>query len=386
MRPGVLTVNAGSSSVKYALYAAAAQPGAPVVAGQVEGIGSTADSLTHGQAFEQLLDRVGASASDVGVAVVGHRIVHGGTAFGAPALIDDMVYGALRALEPLAPLHQPHNLAGVAAARAAFPGVPQVACFDTAFHHSQPAVQQRFALPAQWHEAGVRRYGFHGLSYESIAAQLAATEPDVARGRVVVAHLGNGASMCAMHGGRSVATTMGFSTLDGLTMGTRCGRLDAGVLLHLMSHHGLDATALSRLLYDHSGLLGLSGLSADMRTLLGSAAPLAELAVDHFVETAARELAGMASALRGIDALVFTGGIGQHAAPVRARLVQACGWMGLALDEAANSAAERAINAPGSTVQIRVLRTDEEAVIARHALQVAGLAPSAPDATIETPP
>jgi acetate kinase len=374
MRAGVLTVNAGSSSVKYALYVADAQPGAPVVAGQVEGIGSTANALTHRQAFEQLLDRVGSTAQDIRVAVVGHRIVHGGAAFGAPALIDDAVYGALKALEPLAPLHQPHNLAGVAAARAAFPGVPQVACFDTAFHHSQPAVQQRFALPAQWHEADVRRYGFHGLSYESIAAQLAATETAIARGRVVVAHLGNGASMCAMHGGRSVATTMGFSTLDGLTMGTRCGRLDAGVVLHLMSHHGLDATALSKLLYDQSGLLGLSGLSADMRTLLGSAAPLAALAVDHFVETAARELAGMASALRGIDALVFTGGIGQHAAPVRARLVQACGWMGLVLDEAANAAGARVIDAPGSAVRIRVLRTDEEGVIARHALSVARLA------------
>jgi acetate kinase len=366
MRPGVLTVNAGSSSVKYALYAAAAEPGAPWVAGQVEGLGSTANSLTHGQAFEQLLDRVGSSAGDLRVAVVGHRIVHGGAAFGAPALIDDAVYAALKALEPLAPLHQPHNLAGVAAARAAFPGVPQVACFDTAFHHTQPAVQQRFALPLRWHEAGVQRYGFHGLSYESIAAQLAATEPAIAHGRVVVAHLGNGASMCAMHGGRSVATTMGFSTLDGLTMGTRCGRLDAGVLLHLMSHHGLDAAALSRLLYDESGLLGLSGLSADMRTLLGSTAPRAGLAVDHFVETAARELAGMAAALRGIDALVFTGGIGLHAAPVRARLVQTCGWMGLALDDAANAAGARVIDAPGSAVRIRVLRTDEEAVIARH--------------------
>lgn len=384
MRPGALTVNAGSSSVKYALYAAAGERGAPVVAGQVEGIGSTASSLTHRQAFEQLLDRVGSSAGDVRVAVVGHRIVHGGTAFGAPALIDDVVYDALRALEPLAPLHQPHNLAGVAAARAAFPGVPQVACFDTAFHRTQPAVQQRFALPLQWHDAGVRRYGFHGLSYESIAAQLAATEPDIAAGRVVVAHLGNGASMCAMHGGRSVATTMGFSTLDGLTMGTRCGRLDAGVLLHLMTHHGLDATAVAKLLYDQSGLLGLSGLSADMRTLLGSAAPQAELAVDHFVETAARELAGMASALRGIDALVFTGGIGLHAAPVRARVVQACGWMGLALDETANARGTRIISAPGSAVRVLVLRTDEEAVIARHALQLAGLVPSAPAAMIGT--
>jgi acetate kinase len=386
MRTGVLTVNAGSSSVKYALYAACDQPGAPVIAGQVEGIGSTARALTHAQAFEQLLARVGSSAGDTRVAVVGHRIVHGGATFGEPVLIDDGVYRTLKALEPLAPLHQPHNLAGVAAARMAFPGVPQVACFDTAFHHSQPPVQQRFALPLQWHEAGVRRYGFHGLSYESIAAQLAATEPDLACGRVVVAHLGNGASMCAMHGGRSVTTTMGFSTLDGLTMGTRCGRLDAGVLLHLMSHHGFDAAALSRLLYDQSGLLGLSGLSADMRTLLSSALPQAELAVSHFVETAARELAGMASALRGIDTMVFTGGIGEHAAPVRARLVRACGWMGLALDEAGNAAGARVINAADSAVQIRVLHTDEEAVIARHALHVAGLLASAPDAMIGARP
>ncbi len=207
--------------------------------------------------------------------------------------------------------------------------MPQVACFDTAFHRTQAEVHQRFALPAVWHEAGVRRYGFHGLSYESICAQLAADEPALAAGRVVVAHLGNGASMCAIAGGRSVATTMSFSPLDGLTMGTRCGRLDAAVVLHLIDHHGMDTAAVSDLLHKQSGLLGLSGLSADMRTLLASELPAARLALDHFVESAARELAGLAAAMRGVDAVVFTGGIGENAAALRSRIVGTAAWMGL---------------------------------------------------------
>jgi acetate kinase len=364
-----LTVNAGSSSIKYALFERGGDRTAPVLAGQVEGLG--VGGLDHAQGMAQVLERV-ASGAGPGrrVAVVGHRIVHGGTAFVQPVLIDESIVQALRALSSLAPLHQPHNLRGVAAARAAFPDVPQVACFDTAFHRTQPEIHQRFALPAAWHDAGVRRYGFHGLSYESICTQLAVDEPALAAGRVVVAHLGNGASMCAIAGGRSVATTMSFSPLDGLTMGTRCGRLDAAVVLHLIDHHGMDTAAVSALLHQQSGLLGLSGLSADMRTLLASELPAARLALDHFVESAVRELAGLAAAMRGLDTLVFTGGIGENSGVLRSRIVGTAAWMGLRLDASANSAGECRINADDSAVQLRVMRTNEEAVIARHAFQV----------------
>jgi acetate kinase len=364
-----LTVNAGSSSIKYALFERGGDPAVPLMAGQVEGLG--VGGMDHAQGMAQVLGRVaGGAGSDHRVAVVGHRIVHGGAAFVQPVLIDEPVLQALQQLAPLAPLHQPHNLRGVAAAREAFPGVPQVACFDTAFHRTQAEVHQRFALPAVWHEAGVRRYGFHGLSYESICAQLAADEPALAAGRVIVAHLGNGASMCAIAGGRSVATTMSFSPLDGLTMGTRCGRLDAAVVLHLIDHHGMDTAAVSTLLHKESGLLGLSGLSADMRTLLASELPAARLALDHFVESAARELAGLAAAMRGLEALIFTGGIGENAAALRSRIVGTAAWMGLRLDDAANAAGERCINTRDSAVHLRVMRTNEEAVIARHAFQL----------------
>ncbi len=367
-----LTVNAGSSSIKYALFARDGDPLVPVSAGQVEGLG--VGGRDHAQGMSEVLQRVaGGAAQQWRVAVVGHRIVHGGTAFVRPVSIDAEVMQALQALAPLAPLHQPHNLSGVAAARAAFPDVPQIACFDTAFHRTRSEVHQRFALPAAWHDAGVQRYGFHGLSYESICAQLAADEPALAAKRIVVAHLGNGASMCAIAAGRSVATTMSFSPLDGLTMGTRCGRLDAAVVLYLIDHHGMDSAAVSQLLHGQSGLLGLSGLSADMRTLLASELPAARLALDHFVESAVCELAGLAAAMRGIDALVFTGGIGENAAALRSRIVGAVAWMGLALDAAANAAGERRINSNGSKVQLRVMRTNEEAVIARHAFQVGTL-------------
>ncbi len=363
-----LTVNAGSSSIKYALFERGGASAVPVLAGQVEGLGLGGPD--HARGMAQLLQRVADGAGPGRrVAVIGHRIVHGGTAFAQPVLIDGLVMQALNELAPLAPLHQPHNLAGVAAARAAFPGVPQVACFDTAFHRTQPGVHQRFALPRAWHDAGVRRYGFHGLSYESICAQLAADEPALAAGRVIVAHLGNGASMCAIAAGLSVATTMSFSPLDGLTMGTRCGRLDAAVVLYLIDHHRMDTAAVSDLLHKQSGLLGLSGLSADMRTLLASELPAARLALDHFVESAVRELAGLAAAMRGVDAIVFTGGIGENAAALRSRIVGTAAWMGLRLDDATNAAGERCISTLDSAVQLRVMRTNEEAVIARHAFQ-----------------
>ena len=377
MRDCVLTLNAGSSSVKYALFEAGADLGPAVLAGQVEGLGSAPDSLTHDHALAQVLAQVEAAGGRWRVAVVGHRVVHGGADFEQPTRIDEPTLLALQALAPLAPLHQPHNLSGITAARLAFPLVPQVACFDTAFHRHQPPVHQRFALPQRWHDAGLRRYGFHGLSYESIRAQLALTEPGLLAGRVVVAHLGNGASMCAIHQGRSVATTMSFSPLDGLTMGTRCGRIDAAVVLHLLRHHGMDAQGVEQLLHKESGLLGLSGLSADMRSLMASSSAAAAQAIEHFVESAVRELAGLAAALRGVDTLVFTGGIGENAALLRARIVQAAAWMGLTLDERANSVGARCISSADSAVQVRVLHTNEEAVIAQHALRVAGLSGAA---------
>jgi acetate kinase len=363
----LLALNAGSSSIKFALFDRAGNLRAPKLAGQVEGIGQS--GLTHEQALQQVLAKVGQAA----VSAVGHRIVHGGTVFSGPVLINDVVMQQMAALQSLAPLHQPHNLAGVRAARAAFVGVPQVACFDTAFHRAQPAVNQRFALPQALHDQGLQRYGFHGLSYESIRAQLQTTEPAAAQGRVVVAHLGNGASMCAMHAGAPIATTMSFSPLDGLPMGTRCGRLDAAVVLHLLQHRSLQD--VSNLLHRESGLLGLSGLSSDMRELLASKAPSAVLAIDYFIGHVLRELAGMAAAMRGIDCLVFTGGIGENAAALRDRVVKGAAWMGLRLDGAANQHREFAvghcISTADSLVKVLVMRTNEEAVIAQCTEQLA---------------
>ena len=361
----LLTLNAGSSSIKFALFEdAAGEFTKPQQSGQVEGLGGA--GLTHEAALQQVLARIGSAQ----VKAVGHRIVHGGAEFDGPALIDDTVFDRISELQALAPLHQPHNLAGVRAARAAFPGVPQVACFDTAFHRSQPALNQRFALPQALYDLGVQRYGFHGLSYESIQAQLRALEPVAAMGCVVVAHLGNGASLCAMAQGRSVATTMSFSPLDGLPMGTRCGRIDAAVVLHLL-RQGRTAEQVSRLLHQESGLIGLSGLSGDMRVLLASNEPSARMAVDYFVEHLLREIAGMVAALRGIGTLVFTGGIGEHAAQVRDRVVHGAAWLGMQLDAAANERGASVISQRDSAVTVRVIRTNEEAVIAGHTAAVA---------------
>ena len=345
MADHLLTLNAGSSSFKFALFARDGDLRQAALAGQVDGIGTRSGPATHAQALALVLARLG----DARVAAVGHRIVHGGVGFVQPVRIDDAVIEAIAALQPLAPLHQPHNLAGVHAARTAFAGVPQVACFDTAFHRTMPELNQRFALPAALHDAGIRRYGFHGLSYESIVAQLIAADPVRALARTVVAHLGNGASLCAIEGGRSVATTMSFSPLDGLPMGTRCGRLDAAAVLHLIGQQGRSVDAVAHLLYRESGLLGLSGVSSDMRELEASPAPGAKLAIDYFVEQVLHELAAMAAALRGIDRLVFTGGIGENAAALRQRIIDGAAWMG--------------------PIEVLVLHTDEESVIARHTRQ-----------------
>ena len=392
MTDHVLTLNAGSSSVKFALYPAGQPEGAPRFSGIVDGLGSRARlrvraaagaaladgdlagedgaPATHDDALRATLRLLGEHAPDVRVAAVGHRIVHGGVEFDHPVAIDDGVLARLTDLEPLAPLHQPHNLAGVRAARHAFPDVPQVACFDTAFHRAQPERNQRFALPRALHEEGVRRYGFHGLSYESICAQLAAR--GLLAGRVIAAHLGHGASICAIRDGRSVATTMSFSPLDGLPMGTRCGRVDAAVVLYLLLQRGMAPERIARLLYRESGLLGLSGITGEMRELAASPEPAAREAVAYYVEHACREFAGMSAALDGVDRIVFTGGVGQNAAAIRGRIAERLGWMGLVLDAAANDRSAELVSAAGSAVSIHVLATDEEAVIARHAARFAG--------------
>jgi acetate kinase len=391
----VLTLNAGSSSIKFALFGCAGGLARLRMGGLADGLGARARirvrdaqgrdlhdgplagrggaAPTHADALAAILDALGAHAADAHVAVVGHRIVHGGIAFDHPVAIDEGVLAHIVELEPLAPLHQPHNVAGVRAATAAFPGVPQVACFDTAFHRTQPELNQRFALPRALHEEGIRRYGFHGLSYESVCARLAREDAGSARGKTVVAHLGNGASLCAIRDGRSVATTMTFSPLDGLPMGTRCGRLDAAVVLYLLERGEMSAERIATLLYRESGLLGLSGISGDMRELAASASAAAHDAIDYFVEHACREIAGMGGALDGMDRLVFTGGIGENDAAVRARVLARLAWMGIALDAAANEAGAGTISAPGSRVEVRVMHADEEAVIARHAAREIGI-------------
>ncbi|MEO1000102.1 MAG: acetate/propionate family kinase, partial [Pseudomonadota bacterium] len=304
-----------------------------------------------------------------------------------PVVLDDAVIAELSRFSPFAPLHQPHNLAGVAAARAAFPGTLQVACFDTAFHRGHPWVNDVFALPRDFYDRGVRRYGFHGLSYEFIANRLAHLAPTLHAGRVVVAHLGNGASMCAMQGGRSVGSTMGFSALDGLPMGTRCGQLDPGVILYLLSQEGMTPDEIADLLYTRSGLLGLSGLSNDMRRLEAAGTREAGEAIDYFVFRIRRELGALAAVLGGLDALVFTGGIGEHSAMVRERVCEGMGWFGIELDRAANAAAETVISTALGRVRVMVVPTDEEFVIARAAealLAGAEAPPSVAPATART--
>ena len=393
MGDAILTLNAGSSSIKFALFArAAAIPQQPELVGQIDGIGAVGGQRAHlkardasGRALDDIDLDLGVAESqhrsalgflvdwlhrhEAGwrMAGVGHRVVHGAQKFSQPIVLDAAIIDALREFVPLAPLHQPHNLAGIDAMSAALPGVPQVGCFDTAFHRSQPELAQLFALPRTITAQGVRRYGFHGLSYEYIAEVLPQKiDPVRARGRVIVAHLGNGASMCALKGLRSQATTMGFTAVDGLMMGTRTGNLDPGVLLYLMDYQHLDAKALTRLLYKESGLLGVSGISQDMRVLLDSAAPEAREAVDLFCYRIVREIGSLGAALGGLYALVFTGGIGEHGAPVREQVCAPLGWLGLTLDRAANTANAPVISAADSQIAVCVIPTNEEWIIARH--------------------
>lgn len=358
----LLTLNAGSSSIKFALFTPDL---VPVRRGLIDRIGTRGGPQDHQAALATVL----VGLDGIAIGAVGHRVVHGGANFSRPVPIDNPVLDAIAALQGLAPLHQPHNLAGIRAAQQAFANVPHVACFDTAFHRTMPELNQRYALPQSQFDAGVRRYGFHGLSYESICGQLTAIGGVTAQGRTVIAHLGNGASMCAVRDGHSVATTMGFSPLDGLPMGTRCGRLDAAIVLHMLEQQGLSLAQVAHLLYRESGLLGLSGVSSDLRAIEASDAPDAVMAIDYFVEHILRELAAMAAALRGIDTLVFTGGIGENAAGLRARVLDGASWMGLRLDPQANAAGAQRISLPGSPVQALVLRTDEESIIAQHTVR-----------------
>jgi acetate kinase len=387
----ILVLNAGSSSLKFSVFRDA-QPLPLVLRGRVEALFShprfvAHDAqgrilgekqwddapLGHSGAVEFLFQwgRSGPLAEHRVVAA-GHRVVHGGVKFTHPVLIDRQTLSSLQSLVSLAPLHQPHNLAAIEAVAQQAPGLPQVACFDTAFHRTAPPVAQAFALPRRFTEAGVLRYGFHGLSYEYIASVLPEVDAAAAAGRTVVAHLGNGASMCAMQGCRGVATTMGFTPLDGLPMGTRCGAIDPGVLLYLIDQHKLDARALEQLLYHESGLLGVSEISSDMRTLLASSDPRAADAIDLFVYRIGRELGSLAAAMGGLDALIFTGGIGENAAPIRARVCRDAAWLGLELDEAANAQGGPRISRRGSRVSAWVVPTNEELMIALHTKRLLG--------------
>ncbi len=313
-----------------------------------------------------LLDWLSDAMPKLQLAAVGHRVVHGGSTFSLPAAIDDAVIAKLESMAPLAPLHQPFNIAGIKAARAAFPGVPQIACFDTAFHSGQAFEEAAFGLPRSYFEEGIRRYGFHGLSYDYVTRQLARMAPGLADGRLVIAHLGNGASLCAVRAGRSVASTMGFSALDGLMMGTRCGAIDAGVLLYLMAEKGMDASALTQLLYRESGLKGLSGVSHDMRALEASLEPRAAEAIACFVAGIRRGIGAMAAVMGGIDALIFTGGIGEHSARIRAAATASFEWLGIRIDPARNEDGSYELSADDSPVRVFRVPTDEEAMIARH--------------------
>jgi len=388
MTGAILVLNAGSSSLKFTLYASSAAGPRPLVRGQVEGLTTTPafvardaqdrvvqqrdwpdrDALGQAGAVTYVLDFVRQQQSQQTLAAVGHRVVHGGEEFDAPVRIDAEVLARLERLVPLAPLHQPHNLAPMRVIAERAPTVPQVACFDTSFHRTQEPVARAFGLPSEITERGVRRYGFHGLSYEYIADVFPRFDPAAARGRVVAAHLGNGASMCAMKAGRSIATTMGFTALDGLMMGTRAGALDPGVVLYLLDELEMDARAIERLLYHQSGLLGVSGVSSDMRTLLSSDDPRAAFAIALFCYRVRRELGSLAAALGGIDAIVFTGGIGEHAAPIRERICLDAQWLGVALDERSNAAGGPRISGEASRVSAWVIPTDEESMIARHTL------------------
>ena len=381
--PLIGVINAGSSSLKFSVY----EGDKRLLSGQVDGIGVHPETSAEGadgakieppelggqpattpsELLPALLPWARQQLGGRRLAALGHRVVHGGLRHAQPVLVTPELLAELDALVPLAPLHEPHNLAPIKMALKLDPDLPQVACFDTAFHRTAPEVEQAFALPYSLYEEGIRRYGFHGLSYEYIASVLPVTAPEIAHGRVVVAHLGNGCSACALQDRVSIATTMGFTALDGLPMGTRCGDLDPGVVLHLIQQKQMQPDALVDLLYRRSGMLGLSGVSSDFRELLASAEPRARFAVEVFCYRVARHIASLAAALGGLDGVVFTAGVGENAALVRAAICHACAWLGLELDEAANREHKERISTPKSRVGGYVIKTDENLMIARHA-------------------
>jgi acetate kinase len=379
----ILTLNAGSSSLKFALYAAT-EGHDPVVSGEVDGIGPEAGLVArlpggevreqrletctgHSDALDAALTLIGDAQPGSRVVAVSHRIVHGGPDRSGSVQLDSAALADLEGLCGFAPLHQPHNLAGVRAATAAFPDAMQIGSFDTAFHRGHPWVNDTFALPRAYFAQGVRRYGFHGLSYDYIAGRLAIDWPALHRGRVIVAHLGNGASMCALKEGRSVASTMGFTALDGLPMGTRSGQIDPGVVLWLIGEKGMMVGEVTDLLYRQSGLLGLSDVSHDMRQLEASPDPAAADAISYFVSRIRREIGSLAAALGGLDAVVFTGGIGANSGLVRRLVCEDMEWIGMRFDAEANAAGEMDIAGPGSRVGLLVLPTDEESILVREA-------------------
>ena len=392
MADHVLVLNAGSSSVKFAVYGRDAKGWRDEVRGQVEGIGTAPKFSAKDAAGQTLVDeKLGAEVRDARAALgelaawlrkrfpnaklvgVGHRVVHGGSRHAAPALVTDEVLADLRALIPLAPLHQPHNLAAIDVLRERQPDVPQVACFDTSFHRGQSAVAELVPLPKRIRDQGVQRYGFHGLSYEYIASTLPQAAPEVADGRVIVAHLGSGASLCALKKRKSVECSFGFTALDGLCMGTRPGALDPGVVLHLFQTLKMSAKEVEAMLYKESGLLGISGVSNDMRELQASKEPAARLAIDYFVYQAAKEIGALAAVLGGVDALVFTAGIGERSAEIRKQICAASAWLGIDLDDGANAKNGPRISAARSRVSAWVVPTNEELMIARHTASVLGL-------------
>jgi acetate kinase len=392
----ILVLNAGSSSIKFSVFAAKAHQLEQTIRGQVEALFTspkfTAKSmdgtmlgekswgegvkLGHHGAIEHLRVFLLEHSAGLRLAGVGHRVAHGGVQYSQPVRVDPQVLADLEQLIPLVPLHQPHNLAPIRLVLERMPDVPQVACFDTAFHRTNPQLAQMFALPKKLTDAGVRRYGFHGLSYEYIASVLPERAPRAAKGKTIVLHLGNGSSMCALNAGKSVASTMGLTALDGLPMGTRSGTLDPGVILFLLDDQKMDARAIEKLLYNQSGLLGVSGISSDVRELLDSKDAGAKLALDLYIYRIGRELGSLAAALGGLDAVVFTAGIGQNAVMIRERVCRDAAWLGLELDPAANANPGKSgcITTAVSRVGAWVLPTDEELMIARHTARLVGLA------------
>jgi acetate kinase len=387
----ILTLNAGSSSLKFALFESLTLACATI--GQIDGLGVSASMTAKdgaGVPFTNLPvwkkgtspDYPGALAiilafitdrfPSARISAVGHRVVHGGSGYDRSVIIDSNVIKTLTALTSLAPLHQPHNLAGIAAATSSFPDVPQIACFDTAFHRGHPFVQDTFAIPRSLYDEGVRRYGFHGLSYEYVISKLREIAPNLAKGKVIVCHLGNGASVCAMDNGHSITSTQGFSPLDGLPMGTRPGQLDPAVVLYLMQEKGMTAEAISDLLFRQSGLKGLSGISSDMRDLLASDHTHAQEAIEYLISRIRREIGGLAAVLEGVDALVFCGGIGENAVAIREGVLKGLSWMGIDFDPTRNRAGNETISPDTAAIGVFIIRTNEELMIARHTAHLVG--------------